>query len=103
METSQLRRTPSPWGIASRLPCSMCQRTVRGDMSRDLAATWVVTHPECAVSSWSVAAPSACMVLSHAGDTRPSGPAVQALTSKPRGSRGHLGAYHRIYKKVHRA
>jgi hypothetical protein len=46
---------------------------------------------------------SACMVLSHAGDTRPSRPAVQALTSKPRGSRGHLGAYHRIYKKVHRA
>jgi hypothetical protein len=72
METSQLRRTPSPCGIASRLPCSMCQRTVRGDISRDLAATWVVTHPECAVSSRPVAASSPRVWSSPTrGDTRP--------------------------------
>jgi hypothetical protein len=29
----------------------MCQRTVRGDMANDLAATCVVTHPACAASS----------------------------------------------------
>jgi hypothetical protein len=51
METSQLRLTPSPWGLALMCPCSMCQRTVRGDMAKDLAATCVVTHPACAASS----------------------------------------------------
>src|SRR5215208_2955026 len=51
METSQLRLTPSPSGLASMWPCSMCQRTVRGDMSNDLAATCVVTHPASAVAS----------------------------------------------------
>ena len=40
METSQLRLTPSPSGTATRLPCSMCQRTVRGDTPSVLAACW---------------------------------------------------------------
>jgi hypothetical protein len=46
METSHVRFTPLPSGLASRLPCSMCHRTVRGDIPRALAACCVVTHPE---------------------------------------------------------
>jgi hypothetical protein len=92
METSQLRRTPSPCGIASRLPCSMCQRTVRGDISRDLAATWVVTHPECAVSSRPVAASSPRVWSSPTrGGLDPLGPGPKALSGQPRASQGPLG------------
>jgi hypothetical protein len=58
METSQLRLTPSPSALASRLPRSMRQRTVRGETLRDFAVTPVVTHPDGAVGLRLVSATS---------------------------------------------
>jgi hypothetical protein len=51
IDTSQLRLTPSPSGLAKRFPCSMCQRIVREDTPSVLAACWVPTQPEGASTS----------------------------------------------------
>src|SRR5215217_2437364 len=57
-ETLHVRSTPSPSGLALRLPRSICQRTVLADIPRALAACWVETHPEAEVGSLSAAASS---------------------------------------------
>ena len=67
IEISQLRLTPSPSGLATRFPCSMCQRTVRGDTPSVLAACWVPTHPEGASISRS---PSASLPRAACSSTR---------------------------------
>jgi hypothetical protein len=64
METSQVRLTPSPWALASMWPCSICQRTVRGEMAKDLAATCVVTHPLFAEMTRHLAASSPRVLFS---------------------------------------
>ena len=50
-ETLHVRSTPSPSGLASRLPRSICQRTVLVDIPKALAACCVVTHPDYEVTS----------------------------------------------------
>jgi hypothetical protein len=89
METSQVRFTPLPSGLVSRLPCSMCQRTVRGDIPRALAACCVFAQPEGAARSRSVAALSPRDNFSVLGvsalGARSSSALVQQLRARPPG------------------